>query len=273
MALDFAKSPGADTSYPQKSYDGQEDQSYGFQPAFKLQTGNMRGTQGVGYGGVKIDGAHNRIQLDANDTQVTIGDTSDTDNLTGVALYDPATQKNVVTLGKDVTSGNETTGLTAYDSSGTRRLLAGTYPDGNIKIKLSQTGYDVATATDDQLIWSSDFNMLKIVKTGTLNVPAVSAPALGSQSIASAETNTGVLSPSPLASSSYILSGGFAYPLPYLFTVATGAGAYSGIAQEFKAYTRVSAGNIIFGVTVINTDIVSTTATTVKYYIFKETAQ
>lgn len=57
---EFAKI-GKNTGYPSKSYDGQEDQSYGFQPAFKLQTGNTRGTQTVGYGGAKIDGANNRI--------------------------------------------------------------------------------------------------------------------------------------------------------------------------------------------------------------------
>lgn len=74
MALDFARiddSNGA--TYPAKSYDGQEDQSYGFQPAFKLQTGNTRGVQTVGYGGAKIDGANNRIVITNSNDNTSIG--------------------------------------------------------------------------------------------------------------------------------------------------------------------------------------------------------
>lgn len=62
MALKFKEiSSSGGKSYPSTSYDGQEDQSYGFIDAFKLQTGNTRGTQIVGFGGAKIDGANNRI--------------------------------------------------------------------------------------------------------------------------------------------------------------------------------------------------------------------
>lgn len=63
MALDFAKAPGSGDTYPKRSFEGQEDQSYGFVDAFKLQTGNTRGTQTVGFGGAKIDGANNRIVI------------------------------------------------------------------------------------------------------------------------------------------------------------------------------------------------------------------
>lgn len=65
---------GDGTSYPNESFVGQDDQSYGFQPAFKLQTGNLRGTQGVGYGGVQIDGANNRIIIKNTDgTSIGLG--------------------------------------------------------------------------------------------------------------------------------------------------------------------------------------------------------
>jgi hypothetical protein len=50
------------------------------------------------------------------------------------------------------------------------RLLLGETPEGDIKIKLSQPTKDVLTATSDQLIWSSDFNMLKIVDSGTIRL-------------------------------------------------------------------------------------------------------
>lgn len=70
---DFAKLN--DVKYPKRSFSDQEDQSYGFVPAFKLQTGNTRGTQIVGYGGTKIDGANNRIVIknQADGTSIGMG--------------------------------------------------------------------------------------------------------------------------------------------------------------------------------------------------------
>lgn len=141
----------------------------------QMSTGSTRGTQTVGYGNVKIDGSNNRISLSANSTNITIGDTSNTDNQTGVSLTDNS-NNNLVTIGR-VSGEDSTTGLTIYDASNTRRLLGGLYPNGNIKIALSQPTYDVATATDDQLIWSSDFNLFKIAKSGTVSIPEVIVPA------------------------------------------------------------------------------------------------
>ncbi len=143
----------------------------------QVSTGALRGTQTVGYGGVKIDGSNNRIILNANDTTVTIGDTSDTDSTTGVSLKD-SSGNTFVTLGKG-TDGGTTTGLTIYDGDNTRRLLGGQFPDGQVKIKLSQIGYDVAFATDDQLIWSSDFNMFKIVDDGSIPLSFTATGANG----------------------------------------------------------------------------------------------
>lgn len=132
---------GTDNS-PVQSYPGQADQSYGFIPAFKVQTGNMRGVQTVGYGSVKLDGANNRITIGKSKSSLILGD------------------QNSIT---------KSFGLSVSDAT-TPRLLAGEYPDGSIKIKLSQAGYDVSTATDNQLIWSSDFNMFKIVQSGTVTL-------------------------------------------------------------------------------------------------------
>lgn len=137
----------------------------------QISTGSTRGTQTVGYGSVKIDGSNNRITVGANGTNITIGDTSDSDNSTGISLTD-SQGNNLVLLG-NTPGTSPTNGLTVYDSKHVRRLLAGSYPDGDIKIKLSQSGFDVATATDDQLIWSSDFNMFKIVQSGTAVIPAL----------------------------------------------------------------------------------------------------
>ena len=47
--------------------------------------------------------------------------------------------------------------------------------NGTIGMKLSQTGNNVLTASDDNLIWSSDFNTFKITQNGTINVTAFGA--------------------------------------------------------------------------------------------------
>lgn len=91
---EFAKI-GSNTSYPSKSYDGQEDQSYGFVDAFKLQTGNTRGTQTVGYGDTKINGATNSINLgdsillDGNNSVIEV--TNDDGSKLGMGLIPDGT--------------------------------------------------------------------------------------------------------------------------------------------------------------------------------------
>ena len=41
---------------------------------------------------------------------------------------------------------------------------------GNYGIKVSKEGYDVKTATSDQLVMSSKFNMFKVFATGNLSI-------------------------------------------------------------------------------------------------------
>ena len=57
------------------------------------------------------------------------------------------------------------------DEDGKDRIIIGRKEDGGYSIKVSAAGYDVNTATDDQLVMSSDWNMWKIVHSGsTLNM-------------------------------------------------------------------------------------------------------
>ncbi len=261
----FARIKKGDNNYPKRSFDGQEDQSYGFSPAFKLQTGNTRGTQTVGFGGAKIDGANNRISLTADTTKITIGDTSETDDVVGFVLTDTVTNKKLVSIGRDAGASDEVTGLTAYDSDGTRRLLGGTYPDGTVKIKLSQRGHDVATATDNQLIWSSDFNMFKIVSTGTFTVPALDA-AGGASDTSTTVYDTGYATTTPLAYNAYVSndSGGY-IQLPQVSI------NYSGNFQMYRTVAvELSGGTAQLRVYSQNFTGFPTDAKTVKYYLFKE---
>lgn len=63
------------TSYPKEFHEGDTDQSAGFMQPYLLQSGNMRGTQTVGFGGTKIDGANNRIIItnSVDGSQIGIG--------------------------------------------------------------------------------------------------------------------------------------------------------------------------------------------------------
>lgn len=53
------------------------------------------------------------------------------------------------------------------DEDGKDRIIIGKKEDGEYAIKVSATGYDVNTATDDQLVMNSDWNMWKIINSGT----------------------------------------------------------------------------------------------------------
>jgi hypothetical protein len=64
-------------------------------------------------------------------------------------------------MGRLPSGGN---GMLITDSSDVPRLIAGEDQNGNIIIKLSQASNDVTTASDDKLIFSSDFNMFKVTK-------------------------------------------------------------------------------------------------------------
>lgn len=116
-----------DEGYPKAFKEGNEDQSYGFVNAFKLQTGNTRGTQSVGYGGAKIDGANNRIVVSnpTDNSSVGIGSIPGTNGEFGFFvldtngdvvqkivgptryIYDLTTKKNILQDGKlpDATYG------------------------------------------------------------------------------------------------------------------------------------------------------------------------
>jgi hypothetical protein len=237
---------GENTSYPTNSYDSNTNQSYGFTDAFKVQTGNMRGTQTIGYGSVKLDGAHNRITVGGTGTNLILGDQSDTNN----------------TFGFSVSDGTNP------------RLLAGEYPDGSIKIKLSQKGYDVNTATDDQLIWSSDFNSFKIVMSGTVSA---SPPASWTDSqvirttIVHGQTNIPaflVYVTNPNTGVGYISSG--LSNLPSSIYYPGGGGGAVLMSQAGVDNTNLYID--LINMTGVTATGFNTLSWTYKYYILKETS-
>ena len=272
---DFAASPGqvSDLSSSGLSNSFSDLPSNNVDSAFnsdrvqprQVATGVTRGTQKVGYGGVEIDGAHDRITFNTDETRITLGDTSDTDDVTGIALTDTTTNKKLASLGRDTSTTNAVTGLTAYDGTGTRRLHAGTFPDGSVKVKLSQTTHDVATATDDQLIWSSDFNMFKIKAPEITTL--VTLATGGTYSITVPHTIGG--RPAVLAYVELTSSPGQFVQLPYTIVNVSGtAVGFSGIAQYVVTDT-----DIRFVVSVDNSIAALVAGSwNFKYYLMVETA-
>ncbi len=53
------------------------------------------------------------------------------------------------------------------DENGYDRIIIGKQEDGTYSIKVSGVGVNVGTATDDQLVMNSDWNMWKIIASGT----------------------------------------------------------------------------------------------------------
>lgn len=67
---------------------------------------------------------------------------------------------------------------TYYDNTNAR-MIEGKLPDGSYGLWVSKPGFDVTTATADQLVFNSNQNIFKIVKTDTTSIPAVSFPGTG----------------------------------------------------------------------------------------------
>lgn len=138
--LSFAKIEGNSSKYPRQTYDGKEDQAYGFVPAFKLQTGNTRGTQTVGYGGAKIDGANNRI---------TITDPASGDTIGFGAIPNTTNEFGFFSLDSDgtlifkIVNGT----LYMYDAiTGINNLQLGKLPDGTTNLAIAKEGEDITEA-------------------------------------------------------------------------------------------------------------------------------
>lgn len=63
------------------------------------------------------------------------------------------------------------------DDTGTRRVLLGKGADDFYGMKVSKPGLDVYDASNDELIFNSNQNVFKIVKTGSSSIDATSATA------------------------------------------------------------------------------------------------
>lgn len=178
--------------------------------------------------------------------------------------------------GQELINNNSHQGKIVSDGTNDRVVL-GYQKDGfgtgvDYGIKVSQAGYDVRTATDDQLAMSSAFNMFKIVQSGTatLTVPA----SMASTQVAST-TVTHNLGYKP-AFDVYITDG-TAYGLTPGQNQQTPFIQWYIVAGSIRGmfYTTVSTSTTTITFKYINgTTVTDVTGgyITFKYYLFRETA-
>lgn len=152
-------------------------------------------------------------------------------------------------------------GLSSIDDDGVLRFLIGNYPGQGYKMKLSQTGVNVVEATDDQLVWSSDFKNFKIVDTDTFDFTITS---VGSFFDTYTLEHNLDFQPYVLAGLEY---GNVVVPIP---TYLGGTG-FSGGFVQFNGWVQVGS------VTDTTADFEFTYAPagtvnlTVRYYLLRET--
>ena len=166
------------------------------------------------------------------------------------------------------------------DDSGTPRLLTGFQQDGfensNVGVKMSQTGVDVQAAQNDELIFSTDFNLFKIVGTGT---GSCTPPASWAASEVVRDTvphNLGY-KPAFLAFVTNPAISGVGYYVPGLANVPS---KISLAANEvtFETYAWVDETNIYLDLVYFNSAGSAATnydtfTWNFKYYLLQETAE
>ena len=157
------------------------------------------------------------------------------------------------------------------------RVLVGYQQDGfgtgkDFGIKVSQDGKDVATASDDELVMSSAFNMFKIVQTGTIELPELAA-AGASVTESDITIDTGIASDDNLAVIGFVANSGASLPLPEMGYYYTGGGAGASMTSLCKIFSYTQGGTV--WVSVRNTNFLNAVidARTVRYYLLRETAQ
>lgn len=134
----------------------------------------------------------------------------------------------------------------------------------NYGLKIAKEGFDVTTATDDQLAFSSAFDTLKIIASDTLTTSA--CPPLSS---VSDQVNLGPITGHPPAYLAYFDNGFSRTQLP----VVSVANTAPYVLSAYSAVVELSGSDVLFIVTSINNDAILTTAGgDVRYYIFEETA-
>lgn len=158
------------------------------------------------------------------------------------------------------------------DDTGTRRVLLGKGADDFYGLKVSQPGEDVYTAEDDELVFNSDNNVLKIVFSGTA-AQTVASLAQDATDTVTVAHNLGYIPAAIIylnGTGSTYLTADRHYTPPVTVPVKVGATYYPGVIHTFE----LDSTNIYFKVTNSSAATPITDIGTVnwKYYLLQETA-
>lgn len=210
---------------------------------------------------------YNATTYYANDgSQVQVGNFLD-NNTNGVRILD----KNKIKVAQYGQQVDGSTNLKFFDNSGIGLAQFGKYADGTTALKVAKAGVEVATATNDQLIFNSNQDVFKIVKSGTASTASVTATPGGAGQWAYNTSNVIIahgLTFTPLVVGDF-LQGSLYGVIPN--TVAAMVVANS---PYFLTVGIVAdATNINITATVLTlTGAYTLPALTVKYYLLQETA-
>lgn len=136
----------------------------------RFDTGQQSGGIGDSFniGKIQMDGRKNNIIL--NDGQVTVNDSRSNFNiaLTGSQINYKDNTGNIAMV--EGVLPDKSVGFRLQNTQGLGLAQFSRDVNGNVAMKVAQSGIEVANATNDQLIFNSAQDIFKIVKTGTLSL-------------------------------------------------------------------------------------------------------
>lgn len=182
------------------------------------------------------------------------------------------TQRGVQMIGgPNLLSDSADTRILVKDSSNTR-VIMGRIGTGvnDYGLKVSRSGVDVTTATNDQLVFNSSQDVFKIVQTGTivLSQGAFTGTAGTYQEFFGSASQLHGLSYTPIVLSVLNL-GGVYVPMPYTTLNNTGAGPSW---VTYSANTDPTSINFNYVGLTFGAVTVASSTLSLKYYLLQESA-
>lgn len=163
----------------------------------------------------------------------------------------------------------------------TERIIFGQRADGTYGLDISKEGKGVTTASDDELIMSSRFNMFKIVESDTFTIPSFDVASGAKESSTKIITHNLGFKPTVFAYASNggggrTLWGGQTRINQYLNQLTSSGGTdFIGIAQLEDYQLLVTDTEVSFTIEVENATGSTYTVDEIntKYYILQETIE
>lgn len=209
-------------------------------------------------------------------------------NFSSINTNDP--QKQLESLVKQLNEwgrliSNEDRTKIIKDDSGTERLLQGYQEDGfdngNVGIKVSREGESVLGASGNELIWSTDFNLYKVVDSGTLTIPELDLSANGTDSYSDSQNselythNLGI-TPVVLGFVEFIDSPGSYGVMPHTLIDSGGGGGGIRITHHRIAsngtFVRAAGRGVAYGPAYSTGTYTNGAERKVKFFLLRETA-